>query len=557
MRAQFSSGLLAFSLLFSTPGAGAGADPDPDLSYAEKTLQEAKIAVEGPSLLKFFQARTLSPSDQKKLADLVPLLGAEEFTVRDKAYKQLQAAGRAALPFLKRALTSSDAEVAARAGQLVRELESGADKVLTIAAARVLADRKPAGTTAALLAYFPMADEDDAVHEAVLDALAKAGIENGKPVPALVAALKDGEPLRRLAAVFVHGQGGPEARKALPPLLQDGDARVRYRAAAALVQAGDKAAVVVLVGLLGDGPPALAWQAENLLLRIAGDKPPPISLGASDQERKSCRDTWTAWWKENAGKIDLTRIHFHDAFLGLTLICDVDTGKDAGGKLWEAGPEGKERWQFSGVRVLTDVQLLSGRRLLLAEGASYQVTERDRTGKILWTHKTNGYATTALRLPSGNTLIGGYGAIQEVTPKGKVVFSYSGTGGSIYRFKRLASGNLLFPANGQVVEIDKTGKQVRTVNIPGGTGIWSHVEPLPNGRYLVAQYSANKVIELDAAGKVHWEVTVTTPSSASRLPNGHILVSSMDARRVVVFNRAGKEVWSLKTQGRPFLVRRY
>jgi outer membrane protein assembly factor BamB len=127
----------------------------------------------------------------------------------------------------------------------------------------------------------------------------------------------------------------------------------------------------------------------------------------------------------------------------------------------------------------------------------------------------------------------------------------------MYRVQRLRNGNLLFPVNGQVVEIDRSGKRVRAVNIPGGTGIWAHVELLPSGRYLVAQYSANKVIELDSAGKVHWEVSVTTPSSASRLLNGNVLVSSMDKRRIVIFNRAGKEVWSLKTQGRPFMVKRY
>ena len=41
-------------------------------------------------------------------------------------------------------------------------------------------------------------------------------------------------------------------------------------------------------------------------------------------------------------------------------------------------------------------------RMMVAEGASYQVTERDRDGKIHWTHKTNGYATTVKRLANGN-----------------------------------------------------------------------------------------------------------------------------------------------------------
>ena len=84
-------------------------------------------------------------------------------------------------------------------------------------------------------------------------------------------------------------------------------------------------------------------------------------------------------------------------------------------------------------------------------------------------------------------------------------------------------------------------------------------QPKP-GRYddvVEMSRTANKVIELDRNGKVHWQVTVRTPSSASRLPNGNVLVSAMDQRRVVEFNRAGKEVWTRKTDGRPFLVRRY
>jgi hypothetical protein len=121
----------------------------------------------------------------------------------------------------------------------------------------------------------------------------------------------------------------------------------------------------------------------------------------------------------------------------------------------------------------------------------------------------------------------------------------------------LRNGHLVFGQNGRVMEIDRSGKQHCMIDIPGGTGIWAHVEKLDNGRYLVAQYSSNRVIELDKDGKVHWQVTVASPSSASQLPNGNILVSAMNDRRVVEFNRAGKEVWSQKTKGRPFLVRRY
>jgi hypothetical protein len=556
MRAPFAVALLAGLALLGAGGTGQTAEPDPDLAAAEKTLQEAGVAADGPNLVKFFRQRTLSKAERKKLGGLVPLLGHESFQVRRKASKDLLAAGRAALPFLRPAVKDPDPEIAQSAKRLVMKLESGSDMALTVAAARVLAARKPADAVPALLAYLPMTDEET-TEEAVFDALAALGVADGKVDPELTAALKDKDPLRRAAAAYVQGKAGLEPRKALAPLLADPDARVRFQAAAALVRAGDKAAVPPLVSLLGEPSPSLAGLAEDLLLRIAGERAPPTSPGTTDAERKKWRDKWADWWKANGAGVDLAKINFQDTLRGLTLVCDCDTGKGTGGKLWEFGADGKERWEFTAVRTVVDVQLLPAGRLLVAEGSTSQVTERDRQGKVLWSHPTNGYATTVRRLPNGNTLFAGYGGIGEVTRDGKVVFTYRTAGGSIYRVQRLRNGNLLFACNGQVVEIDRTGKQVRSVAIPGGTGIWTHVELLPSGRYLVAQYSANKVIELDADGRVHWQVSVTTPSSASRLPNGHVLVSSMDGRRLVEFNREGKEVWQMKAQGRPFLVRRY
>ncbi len=554
MRARFATAVLA-GLLLGLAGLW-GAEADTELADAEKTLRGAGVATDGPALIQFFGQRTLTEAGRKKLAETVRRLGSDEFAARRRAYRDLRAAGRLALPFLRPALDSPDPEVARSAARLVKELESGSDLGLAVAAARVLAARRPAGATRTLLAYLPTAD-DETVGEAVLDALAVVGVRDGRVNPLLTAALKDASPLLRRAAAHVHGRAGPEARRALGSLLGDADGRVRFEAASALVRAGDRAAVPVLLALLGEGRGTVPELAEDLLLRIAGDQAPVVSLGATDAERKKCRDVWDGWWQANGAKIDLARINFRDGLRGLTLVCDCDTGQGPGGKLWEFGPDGKERWSFTAVRTVVDVQLLPGRRLLIAEGAGYQVTERDRTGKVLWSHKTNGYATTVRRLPNGNVFFSGYGEMAEVTRDHKLVFSFKSPYGTIYRVQRLRNGHLLFATNNRLMEIDASGKKVRDIEIPGGTGIWAHVELLPNGRYLVAQYSANKVIELDAGGKVHWAVTVTTPSSATRLPNGTVLVSSMDARRVVIFNRDGKEVWSQKTQGRPFLVRRY
>ena len=104
--------------------------------------------------------------------------------------------------------------------------------------------------------------------------------------------------------------------------------------------------------------------------------------------------------------------------------------------------------------------------------------------------------------------------------------------------------------------MDTAGNELRTVAV-GVLGWWSGVEPLPGGRFLVAQYANNRVVEVDGVGKVFWECSVTSPAWATRLRNGHTLVASTDANCMVEFDRAGKEVWKKPTQGRPVRVRRY
>jgi HEAT repeat protein len=314
-------------------GGGRGAEADPDLAAAEKALQDARQATDGPALVKFFRQRTLSEADRKRLAEVVRALGDEDFAARRRAYRNLQAAGRAARPFLVPAQKSPDPEVARSAERLLREIDSGSEQALTLAAARVLAARKPPGATRTLLAYLPLAGDEN-LEEAVLETLAAVGVRDGKVNPALAAALKDDNPVRRLAAAYVHGKGGPEPLRALRPLLADPDARVRFHAAAALVRAHDRSAVAALVAALNEAPDHLAWQAEDLLLRIAGEKPPPASLGNSAAERKKCRDAWAEWWKSSEARVDLARVDFKNALRGLTVVCDCDTGKGVGGKLW-------------------------------------------------------------------------------------------------------------------------------------------------------------------------------------------------------------------------------
>src|ERR1700683_5800503 len=90
---------LGVALIGALTTASRAAD-DEDLKAAEKILADAKVQADGPSLLAFFRQRTLSEPDRKKLAGIVLKLGDDEFDLRLKAFRELQAAGGSARPFL-------------------------------------------------------------------------------------------------------------------------------------------------------------------------------------------------------------------------------------------------------------------------------------------------------------------------------------------------------------------------------------------------------------------------------------------------------------------------
>jgi hypothetical protein len=554
MRPLILTCLTAACLAAAAPGRAAEADSQ--VTVAEEALRDAKVGTDGPSLVKFFRQRTLSEADRKKLADKVPLLGDDNFQVRRRAYRALLVGGWASLRYLRPALKSTDAEIARSAKKLVARIEGGAEAAVIEAATRVIAVRKPAGATEALLAFLPMTGDEN-IEEAVLKSLAVVGLQGGKVKAALAEALKAKDPMRRWAASYVYARGGPEQRKALAPLLTDPDVRVRFQAATALTRAGEKKAVAALIGLLAKTPDSLAFRVEDLLYRIAGDKSPQATLGTTAAERKKCRDAWAGWWKANEAKVDLAKLNLKKLLRGITLVCECGAGKHPTGYVWAYRAGGKPLLEFDNINTPCDVQLLPNNHILVAPYSGNDVTERDRKGKVLWTHRVQGQARSCQRLPNGNTFIATTLGVLEVTRAGKVVYSYQKPEG-IYRARKLRNGKILYISmRGRVVLLGAGGKELKSVNVPGGVPSYGDVELLPNGRFLVCCYGSNKVMELDAAGKAVWQITVTSPSSVNRLPNGNTLVTAMNAKCVVEYNRAGKQVAKQDTPGRPFCVRRY
>jgi hypothetical protein len=309
---------------------------------------------------------------------------------------------------------------------------------------------------------------------------------------------------------------------------------------------------------LTEAPRDIAWRAEELLCRLAASDGPAVSLGAGDKEtRKKCREGWERWWAAAAGTVEISRLGPEEASLGLTVICDCDVeGNYRVGAVWECATDGKPRWQIKGVKNPADAQLLPGGRVLIAECQGFTVTERDREGKVHWSHTVDNYPVSCQRLPNGNTFIATYTELLEVTRDGKKEFSHK-LAGSIYCAQKLLNGNILYAhSGGQIVELGSNLRQVRSVTV-GGLSAWASVVPLSNGHYLVSEYNKNSVIEIDEFGRTQWECTVPTPAWSTRLPNGNTLVASTESHCIFEFDRAGKEVWKRETQGRPFRVRRH
>src|SRR5207249_6753962 len=116
-----------------------------------------------------------------------------------------------------------------------------------------------------------------------------------------------------------------EQRAAIKTLLQDPEAKVRFRAAQGLLSGKEKDAIPVLAALLSEATLPLAWQAEEQLCRIAGEQSPQIAVGSGDlATRRKCRAAWEQWWQIHGPALDLLKLDLEQRSLGLTLVVVYD-----------------------------------------------------------------------------------------------------------------------------------------------------------------------------------------------------------------------------------------
>jgi hypothetical protein len=112
----------------------------------------------------------------------------------------------------------------------------------------------------------------------------------------------------------------------------------------------------------------------------------------------------------------------------------------------------------------------------------------------------------AARLRNGNIGYMNYsGDLVEIDTKGNEVRTLKIDPGSagLVKFEQLPNGNFLVPQQkqGKVQEMTPDGKVVWSFDM----AMASSATRLPNGNVLIASYSGRKVVEVNRAGKVVWE----------------------------------------------------
>jgi hypothetical protein len=199
-----------------------------------------------------------------------------------------------------------------------------------------------------------------------------------------------------------------------------------------------------------------------------------------------------------------------------------------------------------------------------AQGKVFVIVE---DGRAVWEYDAPHTRDLAV-LPGGNILFTTGHGVLEVTPEKDVVFRFDSEN-EIDACQRLPEGRTLVGDStaGRLLEVDAAGAVVKEVRLlaegeEGGHAYLGHARRLDDGHYLVALSRDQRVREYDAAGVVVWDAPA--PGGAhgiARLANGHTLVATGDRDahepRLVEYDTRGRVVWEVTNDdlpGRPLRV---
>jgi hypothetical protein len=194
----------------------------------------------------------------------------------------------------------------------------------------------------------------------------------------------------------------------------------------------------------------------------------------------------------------------------------------------------------------------------------------DEDGKEVWDSGRAG-ARDGWVLPDGNVLITWSDTVRELTRDKKVVFEYKKAPANkeLGTAQRLPNGNTLITELGpkpRLLEVDSAGKIVLQFPLQPETDN-GHMQTrmarkLPNGNYLVPHLLAFKVKEYTPEGKVVKEFPTDMqdlggreaknwPFTAIRFDNGNTLICLTNGNKVIEVDADGKVIWKVTNDDLP------
>jgi len=321
------------------------------------------------------------------------------------------------------------------------------------------------------------------------------------------------------------------------PLLRDAllsdNEQVRVAATTALAAALGKDATEALYGMLDDESDAVKLAAARAIANFGDRKSLPMLASLLESDDLQVRVSASAALRQLSGK------HF-----GFAAYDTADKRQKvvAKWKDWVADEGQTAKLNFPLKKFGSGVGYLAG-NTLLAYGYQNKVEELTPDGKVVWSYQSNG-CWSAEKMANGNVLIAEYNGnrVIQVDPEGKVVWDYSVN--NPLNAKPLANGNILIAQH--------SGNKALEVS-PDKKIVWQHqtqsscsdVHRLENGNTLIACYGSN-VVEITPEGKEVWSYPLTQSYGCSPLANGNVLITNFSDGRVLEVTRDKEVVWEFQ-----------
>ena len=601
---------LSLAILFAVPAVGEDPPPPPvrplikvrpaggavetklsaDATDDDALKQAGLTTTDAASLIEYLKVRTLTDIDQNKIGDVIKKFGADDFDDRVRATEEVERFGPAAIGPLKAAEKDSDPEVAYRARQALKRMEKVPHSQVAAAAVRAVVKLKPKEAAAVLIGFLPMADTDE-VAEEIRAGLTALAITDGKPDPAIVAALDDKSVVRRAAAYVALIEGGPPGerirnKEAFPlvkaAVRKETDTDAKFRGLwAMLMTSREKEFVPDLIAMIPKLPRGRIWQLEEFLLQVAGDAKPDARFGKSEEQLTKAKDAWAGWWAKKADAFDLVKFEFKPRITGFTDIIEHDGRGFGMFRVVTLGPDLKEKVKLGGTGVNqmqtpSDVKKLANGNYLVAEQNGNRVTERDSTGKIVKT--TNVSQPLSIDVtPDGGLVVVCRNQIVQYDKEQKQTWLYPRNQYDIMGGRLMPDGHVVFLTNtyqgGNCFRLDKNGKEVNFPLMTWGSRVanafraekdreagrphtfgrfqqYQSIDATGDDKLMVCEF--NRVVEYDLkTGKDLWKYDVNYPTSCQRLPNGNTLITLANHQpngKVIEVDATGETLWEYESK---------